>query len=374
MNVPGAACLPNGELAHRFAAAVQDTETPVVVNCAGRTRGIVGAIGLKLIGVKNPVFALMNGTQGWALAGEKLQRGSVAAPLPVLDDAALAASRERGRKLAQDSNIPRIDAATFHAMRADADRTTYLFDVRSAEEFRTGHLPGAVHAPGGQLVQATDQWIGVRRARVVLSDDTGLRAALAAFWLRQLGFEVYVTELEEPSSPSPEGMVQSSRLPLPILSRMSVREAAAGLVAGALRLLDLRSSQEHREGHPAGAEWTIRPLLVSLPLRPARESGDVVLLADEPEVAALAALDLAELGLDARLLDGGMAAWRGAGLPVEASPDRPSPADAIDFLGFVHDRHDGNLEASRQYLAWEQDLVAQLDAEERAEFRLAQAR
>jgi 3-mercaptopyruvate sulfurtransferase SseA len=99
-----------------------------------------------------------------------------------------------------------------------------------------------------------------------------------------------------------------------------------------------------------------------------------VLLADEPEVAALAALDLAELGLDARLLDGGMAAWRGAGLPVEASPDRPSPADAIDFLGFVHDRHDGNLEASRQYLAWEQDLVAQLDAEERAEFRLAQAR
>jgi rhodanese-related sulfurtransferase len=197
-------------------------------------------------------------------------------------------------------------------------------------------------------------------------------AALAAFWLRQLGFEVHVTELEEHSSPSPEGMVQSSRLRLPSLSRMSAREAAAGLAAGALRLLDLRSSQEHRKGHPAGAEWTIRPRLVSLPLRPARKYGDAVLLADEPEVAALAALDLAELGLDARLLDGGMAAWRGAGLPVEVSADRPAPADAIDLLGFVHDRHDGNLEASRQYLAWEQDLVAQLATEERAEFRLAQ--
>jgi 3-mercaptopyruvate sulfurtransferase SseA len=97
-------------------------------------------------------------------------------------------------------------------------------------------------------------------------------------------------------------------------------------------------------------------------------------MADDPEVAALAALDLAELGLQARLLDGGMAAWRAAGLPVEASPDRPAPEEAIDFLRFVHDRHDGNLEASRQYLAWEQGLIAQLDRAERTEFRLAQPR
>ena len=98
----------------------------------------------------------------------------------------------------------------------------------------------------------------------------------------------------------------------------------------------------------------------------------IILLADEPEVAGLAAVDLAELGLEARLLDGGMAAWRAAGLPIETSPDRPAPEAAIDFLRFVHDRHDGNLEASRQYLAWEQGLVAQLDSEERTEFRLAQ--
>jgi 3-mercaptopyruvate sulfurtransferase SseA len=88
-------------------------------------------------------------------------------------------------------------------------------------------------------------------------------------------------------------------------------------------------------------------------------------------VAKLAAIDLRELGFsDIKLLDGGMEAWRAAGLPVEASPDRPSPEEAIDFLQFVHDRHDGNLEASRRYLAWEQGLVAQLDAAERAEFQL----
>ena len=161
------------------------------------------------------------------------------------------------------------------------------------------------------------------------------------------------------------------------LSRISPREAAVGIAAGTHRLLDLRLSQDYREAHPGGAGWTIRPNLAfrpspALPRKGGGSPQTLVLLADEPEVAALAAIDLAELGLaDIRLLDGGMAAWQAAGLPVEASPDRPSPAEAIDFLRFVHDRHDGNLEASRRYLAWEQGLVAQLDEEERAEFRLA---
>jgi rhodanese-related sulfurtransferase len=371
MNVPGAACLPNGELAHRFAAAVPDSETPVIVNCAGRTRGIVGAIGLKLIGIENPVFALTNGTQGWALAGEELQRGSVPAPPPALDEAALGASRERAHRLSDNWSIPWLEAATLDAMRADQERTTYLFDVRSAEEFRAGHLPDAVHAPGGQLVQATDQWIGVRRARVVLSDDTGLRAALAAFWLRQLGFEVYVAGLAELSSLAPEKIRQGPKLRLPNLPRTSPEQAASLMNQETHRLLDLRFSQEHRNGHPAGAEWSIRPKLRSPPLlAPARDKG-AVLLADQPEVAALAAIDLAELGFDVRLLDGGMAAWRAARLPVETSTNRPSREEAIDFLRFVHDRHDGNLDASRQYLAWEQGLIAKLDTEERAEFRLA---
>jgi hypothetical protein len=57
---------------------------------------------------------------------------------------------------------------------------------------------------------------------------------------------------------------------------------------------------------------------------------------------------------------------------VAAGPESPSREEAIDFLWFVHDRHDGNLEASRAYLAWEQGLIAQLDAQERAAFTLAE--
>jgi rhodanese-related sulfurtransferase len=133
-------------------------------------------------------------------------------------------------------------------------------------------------------------------------------------------------------------------------------------------VLDLRSGMAYREGHIAGAVWSIRPKIGAV--RPA--SGTIILAADEAGVAALAALDLFEAGSnDVRLLAGGYAAWRDAGLPVEASPGRPSDADCIDFLFFTHGRHDGNAEAARQYLAWETGLLAQLDDQERGVFRLA---
>ena len=50
-------------------------------------------------------------------------------------------------------------------------------------------------------------------------------------------------------------------------------------------------------------------------------------------------------------------------------PGTPRDADCIDHLFFVHDRHDGNLEASRRYLEWELGLVDQLDEQERSVLR-----
>jgi 3-mercaptopyruvate sulfurtransferase SseA len=95
-------------------------------------------------------------------------------------------------------------------------------------------------------------------------------------------------------------------------------------------------------------------------------------VADEPASGALAAIDLAEAGAhDVCLIAGGYQAWCDAGLPIEASPDRPADSDCIDFLFFTHGRHDGNAEAARQYLAWETGLLDQLDAQERGVFRIA---
>ena len=96
----------------------------------------------------------------------------------------------------------------------------------------------------------------------------------------------------------------------------------------------------------------------------------VVLIADEQGLAAYAALDLQPLGLSVSLLEGSLSAWRQAGLPLQSASDSPADGDCIDYLFFVHDRHDGNKEAARQYLAWEIQLISQLDELELNSFRL----
>jgi 3-mercaptopyruvate sulfurtransferase SseA len=95
------------------------------------------------------------------------------------------------------------------------------------------------------------------------------------------------------------------------------------------------------------------------------------MLHDDPVQAACIAQDCERAGLSVMgLIEGGMTAWLQAGLDTESSPHSPPDEDCIDFLFFVHDRHDGNLESARRYLEWETGLIAQLDAQEQASFRL----
>ena len=64
----------------------------------------------------------------------------------------------------------------------------YRFDVRTPEEYAAGHVPEALSAPGGQLIQETDRDMTTWGARVVLVDDNGVRATMTASWLMQMGW------------------------------------------------------------------------------------------------------------------------------------------------------------------------------------------
>jgi rhodanese-related sulfurtransferase len=366
MTIPGAVSCPNAELAHRLPVLVADGETPVVVHCAGRTRSIIGAESLRALGVRNPVYALRNGTQGWRLAGFELVSGA-SANCPAMDAQAREVARQRAREFRRRCAIQTITLDDLDHWRTEEGRTLYVFDVRTDVEYRAGHLAGARHAPGGQLVQATDHWIVVLGARIVLVDDTGLRAGLVAFWLRQMGHHVVVLEEDvtqlatSQDPPEPPGQLQ---LDLPEAHLADIPEV---LRSGAV-ILDLNPSLTYRTGHVDGARWAIRPRLGTLVLK---RSERILVMSRDPRIAQLAALDLREMGLIALTHAGGtVAEWRAVGLPVVATPDEPRDEDCIDYLFFVHDRHDGNLESARQYLEWETNLVHQMDAFDRAMFRL----
>jgi rhodanese-related sulfurtransferase len=369
MNIPGGICCPNGELVLRIHDIAPDPATKIVVNCAGRTRSIIGAQTLIDFGIRNPVYALENGTQGWFLAGFDLEHGADRRHSEAVGSADIVKLQARARELAETRGVVYVSAATANAWLAETSRTTYLLDVRTAQEYAARAVTGFVHAPGGQLIQTTDQWVGVKGARLVLIDDERVRAPVVAGWLSQLGHEACVLD---GGIAAAAGFKWSRPVRPPDLSEptpITVNEVADAIGKGAVQIIDLRPSMTCRKGRIPQAVWSIRPRLAAATAQPTEP---VVLVADEPGVAALAARDLGDAGCrDIRVLAGGHEAWRDAGLPVVAMPDQPTDTDCIDFLFFVHDRHDGNAEAARQYLAWETGLLDQLDAQERGSFRIA---
>ncbi len=369
MSIPGGVSCPNGELALRIGGLVPDARTKIVVNCAGRTRSIIGAQTLIDFGVPNPVYALENGTQGWFLAGLQLDHGSnrrYGAP-PAADS--LGALRARARALAQARGVRYVGAKEVAGWLADSARTTYLLDVRTPEELAASPVAGFVHAPGGQLVQAADHWIGTRGARIVLLDDEQVRAPMTAQWLRQQGHEACVLDGGIAAAAQLAALRRPSYSLLPAPLPVAPHTVAEALRDGSARIIDLRASMSYREEHIDGAVWSIRPRIAAAVADPAKP---VILIGDDPNLVGLATADLQEAAVRGVYeLDGGHAAARAAGLPMAASPDTPGDAECIDFLFFTHARHEGDADAARQYLAWETALVAQLDAQERTAFKIA---
>ncbi|MCA6115442.1 thiosulfate sulfurtransferase [Bradyrhizobium sp. WSM 1738] len=190
MNIPGSISVPGAELVLRAGRAAPDPETTIIVNCAGRTRSIIGTQSLINAGVTNKVWALRNGTIGWTLAKQKLEHGA-----DRRGEIGVISGGEAGaRDVAYRAGVRHIGLTEMAALQAQAGRTLYRFDVRSEEEYTAGHLVGFRHYAGGQLVQEIDMAAPVRGARIVLTDDRSVRADMTASWLAQMGWEVYVLE------------------------------------------------------------------------------------------------------------------------------------------------------------------------------------
>ena len=357
--IPGSLSCPNAELGLRLPDTIR-ADTMVVMHCAGRTRSIIGTETLRALGIPNPTVALENGTQGWEVAGHQRETGAnrtlAARMTPQMRTRALARAAAFCRRL----RISRIDAATLSTWREDAMRTLYVLDVRTAEEFEEATVPGAFHAPGGQLIQATDHWLAVRGARVVVWDDSEIRAATTAYWLRAMGWDAVMLV-------GPVETALPARNEPPCTGTIGVEELSRAVDNGA-RLVDVRPSSEFRKAHLRKAAWSIRPVLGTLTGVSDRR---FVVIGNDVEVARLAADELLDLGASETLIHvGSPELWRQEGLPVASSPDDPPDARRIDHLFFTAGRHSGNLDHARQYLAWEQQLPRQLHAWEREAYCL----
>jgi rhodanese-related sulfurtransferase len=292
---------------------------------------------------------------GWELAGLTIARGQIqrfpsGAPKSEKD------ARARAKRFADESDVEMISPAKLATMQADSSRTSYLLDVRGPEEFVVGHYPGSINAPGGQLVQETDHWVAVRNAWIVLIDSDGVRARMAASWLRQMGHRsVFVVDGALPMTET-----ESDATTGDVITAVEEISASALAVAKDCLVVDLARSIDFRENHIPGAVWAVRTRLDKLPeLKSAKR---VVLTSPDGILAKLAVAEVKALtSAPVLVLSGGTESWIRAAFATAADRFMPDDDECVDCYLRPFDRNHRVEEAMQDYLVWEVDLVKHIE-------------
>jgi rhodanese-related sulfurtransferase len=358
--IPGGRSVPNGELPYRIGEIVRERPNArVVVNCAGRTRSIIGARALQRMGLKD-VVGLKNGTSGWVLAGLKLETGADRLELPEPSAETRAEAEAYARRVMAEDGAKTLDPDRIAALLAEAhEESVYFIDIRSREEFEAGHIPGFWWFPGGQVVQRSDDAIGVRKGTVVLTCDGIARGGATASWLRQLGYpNVYVLDGGTSAwTASGRDLIAGAADDAPAgLAEAAARVRSIGTAdldtllktPGPPLVLHVGTSRDFAAGHVPGSRWLPRGWLEPRIEALAPDWTEPIVVTDPDGIdATFAAATLMDLGYhDVAALAGGTRDWRLAGLAmkqglsgvmdppddlVPAGPER-SYADMIEYL------------------------------------------
>jgi rhodanese-related sulfurtransferase len=356
VSIPTSTNVPGAELVLRAREIAPSPQTTVVVNCAGRTRSIIGAQSLINAGLPNKVMALRNGTMGWTLAGFTPDSGKNRRA-PDVSPQTLDWAKQAAQRVAQSCGVKSIDRSVLDAWRKDDRRTLYVFDVRDPDEYEAGHVPGAISAPGGQLVQATDQFVGVFGARIVLVDDAEVRAAMTGSWLRQMGYaDVFMladkgTETGWPAPPLLEAeMPRGAAIDCAGLSDLLARKLAT--------VVDLSLSRDYLREHIPGAWFAIRTRLARA-FKKIPSDRTLVLTSEDGALASMAVVEARALTNEpVRYLCGGNAAWRAAGHAFSA--DAKMADEAVDQWRKPYERSGNSKAMMQEYLDWEVDLLPRI--------------
>ncbi len=357
--IPGGINVPGGELI--LWAEELRNKPAVIVNCAGRTRSIIGAAALRRLGLTN-VCALRNGTMGWVLAGYQLEtKPDRRAALPQSQGQAMAAAM----KIAADEKIAWITPEQLNNLIAHtADGVNYIIDVRSEAEFAAGHIHGALNVPGGQAVQRADDFVPVRNGCIVFVSNQSARAVMAAYWYEEMGFDrVSVLQGGLEAWRERGGKLVTGVTAAEPLGFDSAKRSARIIDATELRqvgsegflILDVSTSLEYESAHIPGAKWISRGWIdIKLPERFPDRAQPMVLTCADGRQSIFAARQLAQVGYsDVQVLDGGVRGWMAAGLETAVGLD-DCLVKANDVVLSPSIR--GNREEMQRYLDWELKL------------------
>lgn len=347
--IPTSQSLPNSLLLANM-KALKDSGKMALLHCAGRTRSIIGACTLQAAGYDGPFAIFKGGTQAWQLDGYEREH----------EADRLFATEANDRAAVHDflktwgipfQSVADGDLAAFVA----ANSQQHLFDV--SQDAATGQMVshGIVRISGTNLIQQTDRSIARYHVPVILFDHgSGSRAAFAGYWLRMMGFAVRIVYLDEQLAPSAKTVAPLTG-DVSAYGKLSLDALVRHRDAGG-ELHDFRASKAYQAGHFKDSIWQNIGALLSEDDQSDIPSGPVALIVSNLSQGTEWANLLAQYGWQiAGIFDAGSAVMPDAEL-VSGHLDSPIDESAL-FAG----RHHGNMQDSRDYLAWEEELPGQID-------------
>lgn len=361
MSIPGSICCPNAEIPYRISELIKSSDTEIIINCAGRTRSIIGTQTLIDFGIKNKVYALENGTQGWFLNNFKLDHGKTKFFYKTPKSEKINELREKIVNLLENK-VKIIDFNQAQNLINDKNITTYVFDVRTNSN-QKNKLSKLRNVPGGQLVQATDKYIGVLKSHVIIFDDGDLvRAGMTALWLKKMSYHCYVVN-ESPKKIKNLNLkleVNFKTIPLNLINLENFKNLQD------THIFDIRNSIDYCKKRIKKSVWTNRFIIKKMP----HHIKSMILVTNDLPKASLIVSDLQEKdpGYMVQVYN-----WNDK--DVEHCLDYIDSTKVeldqtfIDFNFHTHLRHQGNKEHARNYLKWETDLIKKMDEEEMVFFR-----
>ena len=361
MSIPTGISVPGAELVLRLPELAPNPKTKVIVNCAGRTRSIIGTQSLINAGIPNEVNALRNGTIGWTLAGQELDKGQ-SRKFKEVSESTTNEAAARARNVADRAGVKRANLSNVRDWMKQSNRTTYFFDTRTPEEYERSHLPGFRSVPGGQLVQETEMVAPVRGARIVLVDPSGgsVRANMPASWLAQMAWEVYVLDDIKSSDLTEQGVWKAPLPKLPQVASVDANTLSNWLKSDSNTIVvDFSTHANYVKGHIPGSWYALRSLLEDA-LSKLPKVDRYVLTSSPSELSSFAAPELKALtNAEVLVLDGGNAAWISAGLELEKGPTHLA-SPPLDRYKRPYEGTNVDPAAMQAYLDWEFGLVEQL--------------
>ena len=362
MSIPGSVCCPNAEIPYRISELIKSSDTEIIINCAGRTRSIIGTQALINFGIKNKVYALENGTQGWFLNNFKLDYGKTKFLDKTPNNEKINELRNKVVNLLEN-NVEIIDFNQAQKLIDDKNFTTYIFDVRT-NSVKKNELSKLRNVPGGQLIQATDKYIGVLKSHIILFDDGDLvRAGMTALWLKKMNYHCYVVN-ESPKKIKNLNLrheVNFKTKPINLIKLDDLKNLEN------IHIFDVRNSVDYCNKRIKGSIWTNR-LIIKNNLKQHIKS--IILIADDLPKASLIVSDIKEKDHKSVVQ---VCHWNET--DVEHYFDYIDRTKVeldekfIDFNFHTHLRHHGNKEHAKNYLKWETNLIKKMDEEERDFFR-----